>query len=47
MSSTFFKKNNVVKSFEEVKYKSGIAIKFVTKNKNIIKKLNNIFINAD
>ncbi|WHQ37193.1 SAM-dependent methyltransferase [Spiroplasma sp. SV19] len=47
ISSTYFKKNEVVKSFDEVKYKSGIAIKYVTKNKNIIKKLDKIFVNVD
>lgn len=47
LSSTFFKDNHVVQCFEDVKYKSGIAIVYNTKNKKIIKILNNIFEEAD
>lgn len=47
ISSTFFKENKIVKNFEDVKYKSGIAVKYNTTNKEIINKLNEIFKNID
>lgn len=45
LSSTFFKKNAVVKNFNEVKYKSGIAIIYSDKSRK--KELDEIFKNAD
>lgn len=47
ISSTFYTENKVVYDFNNVKYKSGIAIKINTKNKVIVSKLNKIFENAD
>ncbi|GAA6238870.1 MAG: hypothetical protein SPLM_09870 [Spiroplasma phoeniceum] len=47
VSSTFFKENKIVNNFKDVKYKSGIAIKYNTKNKTLINKLNKIFKNID
>jgi hypothetical protein len=47
LSSTFFKQNNVVKNFSEVKYKSGIAIVFTAKEREIRKKLSDILENTD
>ncbi|WP_037551481.1 restriction endonuclease, partial [Spiroplasma melliferum] len=47
ISSTFFKENKIVKNFENVKYKSGIAIKYNIKNKCIVKKLNELFENIN
>ena len=47
LSSSYFKENHVVKKFDDVKYKSGIAIIYKTKDKQKIKQLNNIFINVD
>lgn len=43
LSTTFFKENKVVKNFNEVKYKSGIAIIYTTKNVMEQKKLDRIF----
>ena len=47
LSSTFFKDNNVVKDFDSVKYKSGIAIIYKTQNGRTIKKLDALFKTAD
>lgn len=47
LSSTFFKDNNVVKDFDSVKYKSGIAIIYTTQNSGTIKKLDALFKTAD
>ncbi|MBR5192477.1 MAG: SAM-dependent methyltransferase [Clostridia bacterium] len=47
LSSTFFKENQVVDSFDKVKYKSGIAIIYTSEKKRINNRLNNIFLNAD
>lgn len=47
LSSTFFKENNVVKEFESVKYKSGIAIIYTTKKTKERQRLNQIFQNAN
>lgn len=47
LSSTFFKENNVVKDFDLVKYKSGIAIIYTTQNIGMIKKLDALFKTAD
>lgn len=47
LSSTFFKENKVVDTFEKVKYQSGIAIIYTSTKKRINKKLDNIFLNAD
>lgn len=47
LSSTFYKNNSVVKSFDEVNYKSGIAIIYTTQDREIINRLNDIFTNAD
>lgn len=47
LSSTFFKDNNVVKDFDSVKYKSGIAIIYTTQNGRTIKKLDALFKTAD
>ena len=47
LSSTFFKDNNVVKDFDSVKYKSGIAIIYTTQNNGMIKKLDALFKTAD
>lgn len=43
ISSTYYKSNKVVKTFEEVKYKSGIAIIIKTQNTEERKALQNIF----
>lgn len=45
LSSTFFKENKVVKNFDEVKYKSGIAIIYNDKNKT--NELDEIFTNTN
>lgn len=45
LSSTFFKENAVVDSFDKVKYKSGVAI--IYQNENLRSKLDGIFQNAD
>ncbi|TDV23542.1 hypothetical protein BCF59_0533 [Mycoplasmopsis mustelae] len=47
LASTFFKENKVVYDFNDVKYKSGIAIKINTKKPEEIKKIKNLLINAD
>lgn len=47
LSSTFFKNINVVKDFDSVKYKSGIAIIYTTKNDRTIEKLDATFKTAD
>ncbi len=47
LSSTFYKENEVVKNFDEVKYQSGVAIIYTSKDKSINERLDNIFINAD
>ena len=47
LSSTFFKDINVVKDFDSVKYKSGIAIIYTTQNGRTIKKLDALFKTAD
>lgn len=47
LSSSFFKDVNVVKDFDKVKYKSGIAIIYITQNKGMIKKLDATFKTAD
>lgn len=47
ISSTFFKNNEVVDSFDKVKYKSGLAFIYTTKEKKMIKKLDKIFISTD
>ena len=43
LSSTFFKDISVVPNFDMLNYKSGIAIIYNTKNKKLIKKLDEIF----
>lgn len=47
LSSTFYKNNSVAESFDEVNYKSGIAIIYTTQDQEIINRLNDIFTNAD
>ncbi|MBQ9312512.1 MAG: hypothetical protein IJ213_05640 [Bacteroidales bacterium] len=47
LSSTFFDTINVVYSFEEVKYKSGIAIVLLTQDETIRTKVSDIIKNAD
>ena len=47
ISSTFHKNNHVVNNFNKVKYMSGIAIIYKTKNKQLIKKLDKIFLTAN
>ncbi len=47
ISSTFHDKISVVYTFEEVKYKSGVAIVFTTKDEQIKQKLKDILENAD
>ena len=47
LSSSFFRQNNVVPSFDQVKYKSGVAIIYTTNCKKEQKKLDSIFKSAD
>lgn len=47
LSSTFFKENAVCKSFDEVKYKSGVAIIYTTTDKKLCSRLDDVFLNAD
>lgn len=47
LSSTFFKQNAVVDSFDKVKYKSGIAIIYTTQDTRLKARLNSLFLNAD
>ena len=47
LSSTFFKENSVCKNFEEVKYKSGVAIIYTTSDEKIRSNLDKIFLNTD
>ncbi len=47
LSSTFFKENRVVDSFDQVKYKSCIAIIYTTEDKSLKNQLNALFLNAD
>lgn len=47
ISSTFHNQISVVDTFEEVKYKSGVAIVLTTKNEEIKEKLKNLLKNAD
>lgn len=47
ISSTFFNKVSIVSSFEEVKYKSGIAIIFLTSNELLRQKIKDVLHNAD
>ncbi len=41
LSSTFYKSTQIVENFEEVKYKSGIAVVFTSANKALNTKLKN------
>lgn len=47
ISSTFFKTNNVVNTFDDVKYKSGLAFIYTTKDKKTVEKLDYMFKTAD
>ncbi|WP_104760800.1 SAM-dependent methyltransferase [Helicobacter cetorum] len=47
ISSTFYKSTHIVESFEEVKYKSGIAVVFVSENEALNFKLKSIFKEID
>jgi hypothetical protein len=47
ISSTYYRDNKVVKNFEEVKYKSGIALIFQTQDERKRKKIKNILENAN
>jgi len=47
LASTFFKNNKVVFKFDDVKYKSGIAIIVRTKNKTLKRKIDNAIKKAD
>ncbi|CAG8850863.1 18512_t:CDS:2, partial [Gigaspora margarita] len=47
LSTTFYGENKVVNSFERVKYKSGVAIKINTLNREEIQKIKHLLENAD
>lgn len=47
LSTTFYKNNNVVYNFKDVKYGSGVAIKINTIDKRKIKKIKKIFENTN
>ena len=47
LATTFYNENKVVYDFNDVKYKSGIAIKINVQNKKIINKIKKIIKNAD
>lgn len=47
ISSTFHNQTTIVDTFDEVKYKSGIAVVFTTNNEELKYKLINIFKNTD
>ncbi len=47
ISSTFFKSNKVVESFDKVKYSSGLAIIITTKDKLLKQKIKTVLKNAD
>jgi hypothetical protein len=47
ISSTFHNNISIVKSFDEVKYKSGVAIVFTTQNQAIQNNIKNILENTD
>jgi hypothetical protein len=47
ISSTFHDKISIVYSFEEVKYKSGVAVVFTTENNGIKQKIKDIFENTN
>ncbi|MDR1726124.1 MAG: hypothetical protein LBR28_07030 [Bacteroidales bacterium] len=47
ISSTFHSKISIVKTFDEVKYKSGVAIVLVTKNERIREKIKELFETTD
>ncbi|CFW93406.1 putative type II DNA modification enzyme (Methyltransferase) [endosymbiont DhMRE of Dentiscutata heterogama] len=47
LSTTFYGENKVVDTFEKVKYKSGIAIKISTSNKEEIQKIKYLLENAN
>ena len=47
LSSSFFKNITVCKNFDEVKYKSGVAIIYTTTDKALRARLDDIFLSAD
>ncbi|GAA7294769.1 hypothetical protein HpNP142_10810 [Helicobacter pylori] len=47
ISSTFYKSTQIVENFEEVKYKSGIAVVFTSTNKALNTKLKKLFQEID
>ncbi|GAA9111225.1 hypothetical protein Taitung45_10660 [Helicobacter pylori] len=47
LSSTFYKSTQIVENFEEVKYKSGIAVVFTSANKALNAKLKKLFKEID
>jgi len=47
LSTTFYEENKVVNSFKKVKYKSGIAIKINTSNKEEAQKIKYLLENAN
>ncbi|GAA9978433.1 hypothetical protein VN0963_14770 [Helicobacter pylori] len=47
ISSTFYKSTQIVENFEEVKYKSGIAMVFTSANKVLNTKLKKLFKEID
>ncbi|GHV13235.1 hypothetical protein AGMMS49938_07480 [Fibrobacterales bacterium] len=47
ISSTFHTKISIVKNFEEVKYKSGVAVVFTTKNNEIKRAIKKLFEKVD
>ncbi|GAA9233491.1 hypothetical protein HpHA215_09130 [Helicobacter pylori] len=47
LSSTFYKSTQIVENFEEVKYKSGIAVVFTSANKALNTKLKKLFKEID
>ncbi|ADI35149.1 hypothetical protein VN1328_12650 [Helicobacter pylori] len=47
ISSTFYKSTQIVENFEEVKYKSGIAVVFTSANKALNTKLKKLFKEID
>ena len=47
ISSTFFNQNNIVDSFDKVKYKSGLAFVYTTNDTKMKKELDKIFLTAN
>lgn len=47
ITSTFYNNTSIVYNFDEVKYKSGVALVFATKDDEIKEKIMNVFRNTD